>query len=67
MSNQASDPFESALEPPPDEPPPLKLIREEKERVAKSISDAIDEALRVERSVCFSACISYTFPDTCCA
>ncbi len=57
------DPLDSLLSPPPNEPPPVKLLREEKERVAKSISDAIDEALRQERAVSISPRLLHRRPS----
>jgi guanine nucleotide-binding protein subunit alpha len=48
--NHFTDPFEAALRPPPGETPAQRDARILAERVAKQVSDAIDEQLRVERA-----------------
>jgi hypothetical protein len=47
--NHLADPFEAALRPPPDETPAQRDARIHAEHLAKQVSDAIDEQLRVER------------------
>jgi guanine nucleotide-binding protein alpha-1 subunit len=51
MRNRADDvdPLASALSPPPDELPDAKTIRIRREEEARRVSQAIDEAIRLER------------------
>jgi hypothetical protein len=48
--NHLPDPFEAALSPPPGETPAQRDARILAEHLAKQVSDAIDEQLRVERA-----------------
>jgi len=48
--NHLADPFEAALRPPPGETPAQRDARVLAEHLAKQVSDAIDEQLRVERA-----------------
>lgn len=48
--NHLADPFEAALRPPPGETPAQRDARILAEHLAKQVSDAIDEQLRVERA-----------------
>ena len=48
--NHLVDPFEAALRPPPGETPAQRDARILAEQLAKQVSDAIDEQLRVERA-----------------
>lgn len=48
-SNDDDDPLAAALRPPPDESPEARAIRLSREEDAARISQAIDEAIRVER------------------
>lgn len=48
--NHLPDPFEAALRPPPGETPAQRDARILAEHLAKQVSDAIDEQLRVERA-----------------
>lgn len=45
------DPLSIVTRPPDDEPENVRRVRVEKERVAKGVSDAIDEAIAGERNV----------------
>ena len=45
------DPLTLAIRPPLDETPEEKTVREQKERNAKAISDAIDQSIKQERQV----------------
>jgi guanine nucleotide-binding protein alpha-1 subunit len=51
MHNRADDddPLATALSPPPDELPDAKTIRIRREEEARRVSQAIDEAIRLER------------------
>lgn len=46
-----SDPLALAIRPPPDETASEKVLREQKERNAKAVSDAIDASIKQERVV----------------
>ncbi len=48
--NRLADPFEAALRPPPGETSSQRDARILADRLAKQVSDAIDEQLRVERT-----------------
>lgn len=48
-SNDEDDPLAAALRPPPDESPEARAIRLSREEDAARISQAIDDAIRVER------------------
>lgn len=48
-----SDPLALAIRPPPDESTDDKVLREQKQRNAKAVSDAIDASIKQERAVSF--------------
>jgi hypothetical protein len=58
-ARMTEDPLSLAIRPPIDESPEEKSVREQREKQAKAISDAIDHELKQARTVCAHSSVCF--------